>query len=164
MNPWAVRIDQRLRELPGKTAAGLARACGIQQPSVTGWMNGSTHMIRGDNLVFAAAYLETTPAWIITGKGSHNGQPLEVREPSPHYNALPDVATLGAAIDAAQRAFAKANQIPNAMALAAGTILALRQAAAGEGKAAIVAAVAKRLKELGGDFSRGETLERIRIR
>jgi len=67
---WAQRISDLLDTFPEKSAAGLARACGIKQGSVSGWLGGGkpTKMISGDNLVAAAAYLETTPEYIMTGR------------------------------------------------------------------------------------------------
>ncbi len=76
MQKWAERIKELLlsRRLEGLTQTGLARACGIAQPSVSQWFNDNdtkpaTEMIRGDNLIAAARYLGTTPEWVITGKG-----------------------------------------------------------------------------------------------
>lgn len=70
--PWAQRIEDLLRADPTKSAAGLARACGIKGGSVSGWFGKGkpTKMISGDNLVSAAAYLGTTPEYIMTGRQS----------------------------------------------------------------------------------------------
>jgi transcriptional regulator with XRE-family HTH domain len=71
MEPWAHRIYARLTKL-GQTQAALAKACGISEPSISGWFGKAsrpTRMIAGDNLVYAAKFLETTPEWIITGRG-----------------------------------------------------------------------------------------------
>lgn len=68
--PWAQRIEDLLKADPTKSAAGLARACGLQGGSVSGWFGKGkpTKMIRGDNLIPAAAYLGTTPEYIMTGR------------------------------------------------------------------------------------------------
>lgn len=74
MEKWAERIQGRLiaGKARGLTQTGLARACGISQPSVSQWFNDSakpaTKMILGDNLLAAAAYLGVSPEWIITGR------------------------------------------------------------------------------------------------
>jgi transcriptional regulator with XRE-family HTH domain len=71
MEPWAHRIYSRMAEL-GRNQSELAKACGIKEPSVSGWFGkGSrpTRMISGDNLVSVAKFLGLTPEWIITGKG-----------------------------------------------------------------------------------------------
>lgn len=75
MGTWAQRIEQRLADLAhlGKDRPGLARACGIKPASVSGWFGRGTKptlMIRGDNLIAAAKYLNTSPEWIMTGFGS----------------------------------------------------------------------------------------------
>jgi transcriptional regulator with XRE-family HTH domain len=84
MQGWAKRIKERLDagRKDGLSATGLARACGISQPSVSQWFNDSgskkaTEMIRGDNLLSAARYLNVRPEWILTGKGPATAsQPL----------------------------------------------------------------------------------------
>lgn len=70
--PWAQRIDDLLKADPTKSPAALARACDIKGGSVSGWFGKGkpTKMIRGDNLVAAAAYLGTTPEYIMTGRQS----------------------------------------------------------------------------------------------
>ena len=75
MANWAQRIESRLEELKplGKDRPGLARACAVKPASISGWFaRGAkqTLMIRGDNLVAAAKYLNTSPEWIMSGVGS----------------------------------------------------------------------------------------------
>lgn len=69
---WAQRIDDLLKADSSKSAAGLARACGIKGGSVSGWFGKGkpTKMISGDNLVSAATYLNTTSEYIMTGRQS----------------------------------------------------------------------------------------------
>lgn len=76
MEKWAERIAELLREQrpEGKNATALAKACGISQPSVSQWFNDNdskpaTKMILADNLVAAAKYLDSTPEWVLHGKG-----------------------------------------------------------------------------------------------
>lgn len=68
--PWSQRISELLDADPEKSQAGLARACGLKQGSISGWLGKGkpTKMISGDNLVTAAAYLGVTPEWIMTGR------------------------------------------------------------------------------------------------
>lgn len=58
-----------LQAKPGATKAGLAKACGISKPAVTGWFNGSTQAIEGKNLIKASAYFGVRPEWLATGRG-----------------------------------------------------------------------------------------------
>ena len=54
---------------PGKTQAGLARACGIRPPSVSGWLTGKSKSIEGTNLIKASEYLGVRSKWLATGLG-----------------------------------------------------------------------------------------------
>ncbi len=67
MSTLAERIRSCL--VDGRSQAGLARACGIKQPSVHGWLSGKTKHIEGANLLRAAAYLGVNPEWLATGRG-----------------------------------------------------------------------------------------------
>jgi hypothetical protein len=75
--PWAQRISDLLANDPSKSQAELARACGLKQGSVSGWLGKGkpTKMISGDNLVAAATYLCVTPEWIMTGR--NNARPSQ---------------------------------------------------------------------------------------
>lgn len=81
MMPWAERIQELLRER-GLTQAQLAAACGIKPPSVSQWFSDGgkrTVMIGGENLVAASKFLNTTPEWVITGRGQRDSsQPMEL--------------------------------------------------------------------------------------
>jgi hypothetical protein len=98
MGDWAQRIESRLRELAdeGKDRAGLVKACKVKPSSVSGWFaRGAkqTQMIRGDNLIAAAKYLNTSPEWIMTGVGrADSSQPQRL-----------DGATIQSAFDLARR-------------------------------------------------------------
>jgi transcriptional regulator with XRE-family HTH domain len=48
----------------------LARACGVQPPSVNGWLSGKAKFLRGENLLRAAQVLGVSQDWLATGKGS----------------------------------------------------------------------------------------------
>lgn len=69
MEIWAERIHERM-VAAGKKPVDLARACGIKPGSVSGWFGQGkpTKMISGDNLVSAAAFLNTTAEYIMTGR------------------------------------------------------------------------------------------------
>lgn len=74
MEQWAARIQSLMSEA-GKTQADVARACKIQQGSVSGWFGGgkATKMISGDNLVAVASLLGTSAEFIMTGRGAPKG-------------------------------------------------------------------------------------------
>ncbi|WP_369913917.1 helix-turn-helix domain-containing protein [Xanthomonas sp. NCPPB 3005] len=75
MESWAERIHERM-VAAGKKPADLARACGVKPGSISGWFGQGkpTKMISGDNLVAAAAYLNTTAEYIMTGRASPSSQ------------------------------------------------------------------------------------------
>jgi Helix-turn-helix. len=53
--------------------AQLAAACGIKQPSVSGWLSGETKNLRGKNLYNAATFLGVSARWLATGDGPMTG-------------------------------------------------------------------------------------------
>lgn len=53
----------------GISQAELARACGVKPPSVSGWLNGKSKFLRGENLLKAARALKVDQDWLATGKG-----------------------------------------------------------------------------------------------
>lgn len=57
------RINQALEEgkSRGLTQAGLAAACGVKPPSVSGWASGKSLAIKSENIWDAAAYLGVDP-------------------------------------------------------------------------------------------------------
>lgn len=79
MSPWAARIKELLGDRP---QSALAAACGIKPPSVSQWFSDGvkrTSMIGGDNLIAVAKFLNTTPEWIMTGRGQRDlSQPVEL--------------------------------------------------------------------------------------
>lgn len=68
MNTWNERIKAEL-EAQGKTAASLARACGVKPPSVSDWISGKTLKIEAENLLRAARFLSVHPEWLRHGRG-----------------------------------------------------------------------------------------------
>ncbi len=54
----------------GITQAQLARACGVRPPSVSGWLNGKTKYLKGQNLLAAAKALNVSQDWLATGDGT----------------------------------------------------------------------------------------------
>lgn len=64
-----------------KSQAGLARACGIKTPSVSGWFTGKTKNLTFENAVKAAAYLGVSAEWLATGEGDmHSASVIAVDE------------------------------------------------------------------------------------
>lgn len=68
MSEWGDRIRQRM-EAMSLSQTDLAKACGIKPPSVNDWFSNKTKMIDGKNLVAVARALNTSPEWIMTGRG-----------------------------------------------------------------------------------------------
>ena len=72
---------------PHKSQAGLARACGIKTPSVSGWFTGKTKTLTFENAIKAAAYLGVSTEWLATGEGDmHSSSVVAVDE----YDDLDD--------------------------------------------------------------------------
>jgi phage repressor protein C with HTH and peptisase S24 domain len=78
MSEWGTRIAQRRKEL-GMSVAELARQCSLRAPSVHDWEKGKTKTIEGPNLMSVAAALQTTPEWILSGRGA---QPKDSETPA----------------------------------------------------------------------------------
>lgn len=64
---WNDRL-RAARDAAGVTDTDIARACGVKNPSVNGWMTGATKTIEGENLLKVCAFLQTSPEWIVFGK------------------------------------------------------------------------------------------------
>lgn len=98
MEKWAERIAERMAER-GVSEAELSAAVKVKQPSLLQWFKGysgkpHTKMITAANLLAVSRYLELSPEWILTGRGS--------KELS-QYMGL-DVGKLGIAIVTAREA------------------------------------------------------------
>lgn len=91
MNTLSDRIRQRLTDL-NKTQAGLAKYCKIKPPSVSKWLNGTTTILRGQNLLRAAEFLECDPDWLASGKGfwavKNAGNPFAYNISSPYVISM----------------------------------------------------------------------------
>ena len=69
MKTLSERIASAMQDA-GISQAELARRCGIKQPSVSGWLNGKSKYLRGENLLRAAQALGVDEHWLATGEGS----------------------------------------------------------------------------------------------
>lgn len=65
----AERLKSAMAGPPKITGLALAKACGVSQPSVSDWLNGTTKSLDGVNLVTAAEFLRVNPKWLATGLG-----------------------------------------------------------------------------------------------
>ena len=101
MEPWAKRMQDRMAET-GHTQADIARACGIQPGSVSGWFGQGkpTKMISGDNLVASAILLGTSAEYLMTGKGPRRASSQPVGLDVAKLNEL--LGTLEAAVEKAR--------------------------------------------------------------
>ena len=64
----AERLNYLLKEVPGKSQAGLARHVGISAPSVSAWCTGETKVPDGANLAKAAQYFGIRIEWLALGQ------------------------------------------------------------------------------------------------
>lgn len=62
------RVNEALSD-SGMTKTSLWKCCGVSSGTVSGWVNGPTKVIDGDNLVKAARCLGVNPDWLAEGKG-----------------------------------------------------------------------------------------------
>jgi transcriptional regulator with XRE-family HTH domain len=69
MQDLAARMKHAIAQKRGGSQSELARACGLQQPSVTAWFTGRTKTLKGTSLLKAAKYLEVIPLWLGSGIG-----------------------------------------------------------------------------------------------
>lgn len=75
MNTLADRLALAMKEAQ-VSAAELARACGVQPPSVSDWLSGKTKQLRGTNLHKAAERLSVSVMWLGEGRGPmRKGEP-----------------------------------------------------------------------------------------
>lgn len=71
-NTLQARMKQALAHRPGTNPADLARACGVTQPSVHGWLSGETKSLKATSARRAAQFLGCDPAWLADGVGLPN--------------------------------------------------------------------------------------------
>lgn len=93
MNTLAERLALAMKGPPEVKAIELARACGVKQPSVSGWLSGKSKKMEGANLLAAAEFLKINYWWLANGTGpmrpSQSQAPVtsaaqpEVRAPWP---------------------------------------------------------------------------------
>lgn len=81
----ADRLKNAMAGPPKITGMALAKACGVSQPSVSDWLNGTTKSLDGVNLVTAAEFLRVNPKWLATGLG------LKASPPPTNGNMASDV-------------------------------------------------------------------------
>jgi transcriptional regulator with XRE-family HTH domain len=85
----ADRLKYAMAGPPKITGLALAKACGVSQPSVSDWLNGTTKSMDGVNLIAAAEFLRVNPKWLATGLGLKidppSGQSGIAREPVEPY-------------------------------------------------------------------------------
>lgn len=87
MRTWNQRLKEA-REALKISQADFARRVGVRQPTVYEWEEGTTKSLKGPNLLKVATALETTPEWLLTGKGARaRNVPAAISEPPPDYFA-----------------------------------------------------------------------------
>ena len=111
MNTLRERLALALTKKRGGSQAGLARACGIKQPSVAAWMNGRTKQLKANSLLRAAAYLGVRTEWLDSGRGPMYEDSADARsqaeEPAASWESWPFARLTAAewgALTLAQRA------------------------------------------------------------
>lgn len=65
---WGQRLKYALK-VRGVKQAELADQTGNKPPSVSGWINGGTVMLGGDNAYKVCIYLRINPKWLFFGLG-----------------------------------------------------------------------------------------------
>lgn len=64
------RLQELRAEKPEVTNADLARIAGVAAPSVTGWFNGSTKVLRWTSAQAVAQAYGVSDKWVATGEGA----------------------------------------------------------------------------------------------
>jgi len=71
---WFERLRQ-VREAKGMKKAHLAKAIGVQPPTITEWENGVTVTPSGANVLALCRVLNVTPEWLMEGpRGGQHSQ------------------------------------------------------------------------------------------
>jgi transcriptional regulator with XRE-family HTH domain len=65
-NSWHTRLTTA-RRAKNFTKVALAALIGVTPPAITGWENGQTKKIEGENLMAVCRILEITPDWLMNG-------------------------------------------------------------------------------------------------
>lgn len=71
------RIRTAMEAMGRKVTQGeIARACGVKQPSVHGWLSGGDVEIKGNNLTRLARFLGVNADWLASGRGLMYPEPV----------------------------------------------------------------------------------------
>lgn len=92
MNTLRERLALALAKKRGGSQAGLARACQVKGPSVSGWFSGETKTLKASSLLAAARYLGVSATWLESGLGpmyADEAVVLAIHEPEPRPPAWP---------------------------------------------------------------------------
>lgn len=102
MKTLAQKISEARIEAGYKTQSELAKAVGVQRPTVTQWESGSTKMVSGDRLTKLCKVLNLSAEWLIHDRGPKH-PPARVSEPLHAYEVALDDG--GDGFDSAQEAW-----------------------------------------------------------
>jgi transcriptional regulator with XRE-family HTH domain len=70
INSWHARLTAA-RRAKNFTKIALAPLVGVTAPAITGWENGNTKKMDGQNLMNVCRVLEITPEWLMHGEGEY---------------------------------------------------------------------------------------------
>lgn len=76
MNTLSDRINHAIAE-KACTAAELAKAAGVKEPSVSDWRNKETKSLKAETALKAASFLGVSPFWLILGIGPKRPSEIE---------------------------------------------------------------------------------------
>lgn len=76
MNTLSDRINDAMAE-KACTAAELAKAAGVKEPSVSDWRNKETKSLKAETALKAAAFLGVSPFWLVLGIGPKRPSEIE---------------------------------------------------------------------------------------
>jgi len=93
METFATRLSDRIA-LRKTTQAELARKAGISSSAVSDWIRGVTSAdnVKAEPLLRAAAFLEVSPMWLLTGRGLSavgSATVLIAEQPKGSYSVWP---------------------------------------------------------------------------
>lgn len=84
------RIEWAFSRKTGAKKNALAKAAGVEPPSVSDWFNGKTLELKGRSAIGAARYLGVNVEWLASGKG----RPEDASKEEPPFalsSATPDI-------------------------------------------------------------------------
>lgn len=76
MNTLSDRINDAMAE-KACTAAELAKAAGVKEPSVSDWRSKETKSLKAETALKAAAFLGVSPFWLVLGVGPKRPSEIE---------------------------------------------------------------------------------------